>query len=159
MLFRSWIDSNNDGKLDENDTPRDLSGLKRFNWQDEILRIASTQTHNFGISGGIKSTTYSAGLGYLDQEGIIDKNDYQRYNGRVKVDYSENRISAGFNLNASYSLQNGASSAGGSTNYNGIVQFVTLTKPIDISDINADYMTGGKFVYPTTMIEIGRAHV
>ena len=154
-----WIDSNNDGKLDSNDTPRDLSSVKRFNWQDEMLRTAPMITHNFGFSGGMKNTTYSAGLGYLNQDGIIKNNDYQRYSGRVKVDYAENKISAGFNLNASYSMQNGASSAGGGTQYNGVVQFVTLTKPIDVSDVNADYMTGGKFVYPTTMIDLAQKNI
>ena len=155
-----WIDSDNNGKVEPGiDSPRDMSEVKRFNWQDEMLRNAPTVTHNFGLSGGNKGTTYSAGLGYLDQEGIIKNNDYQRYNARVKVDFAENKISAGFNVNGSYSMQNGASSAGGGTQYNGVVQFVTLTKPIDVSDINADYMTGGKFVYPTTMIEMAQKNI
>jgi len=155
-----WIDSDNNGKIEPGvDDPRDLSAVKRFNWQDEMLRNAATVTHNFGLSGGQKGTTYSAGLGYLNQEGIIKNNDYQRYNARVKVDYAENKISAGFNVNGSYSMQNGASSAGGGTQYNGVVQFVTLTKPIDVSDVNADYMTGGKFVYPSTMIEMAQKNI
>ena len=148
-----WIESNNDGVLDSLDTPRDLSSVKMFDWQDEILRTAVTQGHNFSVSGGNKTTKYSGSAGYMDQEGIIRNNDYQRYNARVKVDHSDKRIKTGFNLNSSYSKQSGASSASGTGDYNGVIQFIMLTKPVDISDPNQDYLTGGKFIYPTTMID------
>lgn len=151
--YQRILNPTSDVYWDKNGNPKEFPDAKRFDWQDEMLRTATAQTHNFGISGGFKSTTFSASLGYLDQEGIIKKNDYKRYNGRVKVDYAEKRISSSFNLNASYSIQEGASSAGGGTDYNGVVQFITLTKPIDVNDPNADFLTGGKFIYPTSMID------
>ena len=146
-------DSNNDGILDASDTPRDLTGVNMFNWQDEILRTGITHNHNFSASGGTKTTKYSGSVGYLDQEGIVKYNDYSRYTARVKVDHNAGKIKTGFNLNSSYSKTVGAAGASGGGNYNCIVQFITLSKPIDINEPNQDFITGGKFIYPTTMIE------
>jgi TonB-dependent starch-binding outer membrane protein SusC len=151
--YLNTLDSNNDGVYDDTDTPRDLTGIQTFNWQDEILRTAITHNHNFSASGGTKTTKYSGSVGYLDQQGIVKNNDYARYNARVKVDHNAGRIKTGFNLNSSYSKTVGAAGASGGGNYNGLVQFITLTKPIDISDANQDFVTGGKFIYPTTMID------
>ena len=147
------IDSNDDGVLDASDTPRDLTGVNMFNWQDEILRTGVTHTHNFSVSGGSQTTKYSGSVGYLDQEGIIKNNDYSRYNARVKVDHNAGKIKTGFNLNSSYSKTVGVAGSSGGGNFNGIVQFITLSKPIDIDEPNQDFITGGKFIYPTTMID------
>lgn len=145
-----WEDTNDDGTLD---SPRDISNVKHFNWQEEILRTALTQSHNFSLSGGTKNTRYSGSIGYLDQGGIIKGNEYQRYGARIRINHSENKIRTGFNLNSSYSVQSGASSASGGTDYNGIVQFILLSKPIDVSEPNMDWMTGGRFIHPTSMID------
>ncbi|MCA1745332.1 MAG: SusC/RagA family TonB-linked outer membrane protein, partial [Bacteroidales bacterium] len=39
-------------------------------WQDELFQTALMHSHNLGISGGSEKSTYSMGIGYLDQEGI-----------------------------------------------------------------------------------------
>ncbi|MGI6074004.1 MAG: SusC/RagA family TonB-linked outer membrane protein [Fermentimonas sp.] len=58
-------------------------------WYDELLRTAHMQNHSLDITGGTDKVTYSLGVNYLSQEGIMDAvNDYERYNIRVKSDYS-----------------------------------------------------------------------
>jgi TonB-dependent starch-binding outer membrane protein SusC len=60
-------------------------------WYKEILRPASIQSHNLSISGGDNKATYSVGGDYFSQDGILDmKNDYERFNLRVKLDYHAN---------------------------------------------------------------------
>lgn len=55
-------------------------------WYDLILRHALQQNHSFGVSGGSDSATYSVGLSYFEQEGILKmKNDYERFNIRSKL--------------------------------------------------------------------------
>ncbi len=43
---------------------------------------APMQKHNLSVSGGTETTTYNIGLGYLDQQGVLDISDdkWQRYN-------------------------------------------------------------------------------
>lgn len=56
-------------------------------WYKEILRPATIQNHNIGVSGGTENASYSLGVNYFTQEGILDmKNQYERFNLRSKVD-------------------------------------------------------------------------
>lgn len=56
-------------------------------WYDEILRTAPMHSHSVGINGGGEKTSYSLGISYLNQKGILDSdNGYQRLNFRSKVD-------------------------------------------------------------------------
>ena len=54
-------------------------------WQDEIFRTAMVQNHNLSIVGGNKSSSYRASLGYMDQDGIINKTGLKKYSGRLNV--------------------------------------------------------------------------
>lgn len=58
------------------------------NWYDELLRKALITNHSLGISGGSDKATYSLGLSYLGQDGIMNvDNYYRRTNFRAAVDY------------------------------------------------------------------------
>lgn len=146
-----WKDTNSDGIFD---TEKDLSGIIFHNWQDEMLRTAMSHSHNISVSGGNASTRFSTGLGYLNQQGIVKNNGYSRINARVKVDHDFNaKLKTGVNLNMSYSEQNGASGAGGGLVYNGVVQSLVLSKPVEDYDPNdpedAQY---GMYISPLSMI-------
>ncbi|WP_282179737.1 SusC/RagA family TonB-linked outer membrane protein [Maribacter stanieri] len=55
-------------------------------WYDLILRHALQQNHSIGVAGGTESVTYSLGLNYFEQEGILKmKNEYERFNIRSKI--------------------------------------------------------------------------
>ncbi|NNE77313.1 MAG: TonB-dependent receptor, partial [Pricia sp.] len=57
-------------------------------WYDLILRHALQQNHSLGVTGGTESATYSVGLSYYEQEGILRmKNDYERFNLRSKLNF------------------------------------------------------------------------
>lgn len=56
-------------------------------WYDATFKGHGTETaHTVQISGGSENTTYMASMGYLYQGGILDQNDYNRYNGRINLD-------------------------------------------------------------------------
>lgn len=58
-------------------------------WYNELLRTAVNHNHSLDITGGTDKATYSIGLSYLNQEGIMDaKNNYERFNLRTKADYN-----------------------------------------------------------------------
>lgn len=81
-------------------------------WYDELLRTAVITNHNLNISGGSERATYSLGLSYLYQNGIMKAdNDYERLNFRAQVDYeATNWLKVGFNGVFSNSTQNNANS-------------------------------------------------
>ena len=54
-------------------------------WQDQIFRSAFTQNHNLSFSGGNKTSTFRASLGYMNQEGIIKKTGMEKLSGRLNV--------------------------------------------------------------------------
>ena len=58
------------------------------NWYDQLLRSALITNNSIGISGGSEKATYSMGISYIHQDGIMDvKNKFNRMNIRASVDY------------------------------------------------------------------------
>ena len=56
-------------------------------WYNEILREGIITSHGLSVTGGGDKSTYSVGVNYFDQEGILDmKNEYERLNLRSKLD-------------------------------------------------------------------------
>ncbi len=53
-------------------------------WQDEILQIGSTQSHNLSLSGQSGGTSYYSSISYYDQEGIIKNTGYNRYQAQIE---------------------------------------------------------------------------
>ncbi len=57
-------------------------------WYQELLRSALITNHSVGISGGGEKATYSLGMSYMHQDGIMNvDNNYNRMNFRSSVDY------------------------------------------------------------------------
>ncbi|HEX8426183.1 TonB-dependent receptor [Hymenobacter sp.] len=64
-------------------------------WQKEIYRTAPMQNYTVGASGGSDNFTYNLSGGYLDQQGIVKETDYDRWNLRLKTDYTKGRVRFG----------------------------------------------------------------
>ncbi|MFK8039691.1 MAG: SusC/RagA family TonB-linked outer membrane protein [Crocinitomicaceae bacterium] len=111
-------------------------------WQDTIFQTAPMQSHNFTISGGTLNTTYSIGLGYFIQDGIVggDKSQFSRYNGRVNL---STKLSSKLKLNSVFLFSSDDRSSLpengiGSVLYNTINAFPT--EPIKTPDGNFSYL-------------------
>ena len=68
-------------------------------WYDELLREAMITSHGLSITGGGERATYSLGINYLHQDGVMDCNNYyNRLNFRAAVDYdATDWLKVGFN--------------------------------------------------------------
>ena len=64
-------------------------------WQDEVYRNALVQNFTVGATGGSETLKYNFSIGYLDQDGIVDKTDYSRMNLRIKTDFKKGRVKIG----------------------------------------------------------------
>jgi iron complex outermembrane receptor protein len=76
-------------------------------WQKEAFRTAVTQNYNLTLSGGANKLTYFASLGAQKQQGIIKKNDLNRYSGRFNVTqrFLDDRLVVDLNLNVANTKQ------------------------------------------------------
>ncbi|QXV65765.1 TonB-dependent receptor [Mucilaginibacter achroorhodeus] len=57
------------------------------NWYNEILRKAFMQNHQASISGGTDAYTYNYSFGYLNQDGIVKSNNYERFTLHLSNDF------------------------------------------------------------------------
>ena len=70
------------------------------NWYDQILRNAFVTNHQLSVNGGNDKYTYNVSFGYLDQDGIVKTNNYQRYTGHVAGDWKATKeLKFGYTFN------------------------------------------------------------
>lgn len=55
-------------------------------WYDQVYRNAFSHNHNVNAAGGSENTSYYFSAGYSDQEGILRKNDFKRFNTLLNLD-------------------------------------------------------------------------
>jgi TonB-linked SusC/RagA family outer membrane protein len=58
------------------------------NWYDQILRNAFVTNHEISVGGGSQNNVYNVSFGYLDQDGLVKTNNYQRYTLHVSDDWT-----------------------------------------------------------------------
>ncbi|MDR2499055.1 MAG: TonB-dependent receptor [Tannerellaceae bacterium] len=64
----------------------DPDNYPNTNFLDETFTRNGMQTgHDLSLTGGTSSNRYFVSFGYLNQNGIIEKNYYRRYNGRLNL--------------------------------------------------------------------------
>lgn len=107
----SWLDytrANNGGELTEK-----LQYVERFinasgetDWHKAIMDGGLIQSHAISARGGTKNTKFRASLSYLNDEGVLVTDNYEKINFRLNLDTKvSNRISFGVVLNPSYTDQ------------------------------------------------------
>ncbi len=102
------------------------NGWEGTDWLGELLgKDAPQMSYNFGVSGGSQLGTYSIGLGYTEQEGVMLRDwidsKYQRFTARINSDWNlikvgqRNLLKFGQNLMLRYVNKDGldAISTGG----------------------------------------------
>ena len=123
---------------------------KGTNWMKAITNAnAPIQSHSFNVVGGSARSSYSLGLSYVSQDGVLGKpvaSEYSRYNIRVNSDHKllvsgNNRVlwKIGENLNYSYNEKSGI--AVGNGYYNDIYDMEVANPFLPI------YGAQGKYSY------------
>ncbi|WP_372933900.1 SusC/RagA family TonB-linked outer membrane protein, partial [Mariniphaga sediminis] len=74
--------------------------------EEWLFKTGNTQSHDISINGGSEDVKVFASLGYLNTEGIAQKQGYEKYNGRMNVDANiGSKIKAGISMNGYYGQQ------------------------------------------------------
>ncbi|WP_288207829.1 TonB-dependent receptor [uncultured Parabacteroides sp.] len=120
----------------------DPYGHPNTDWYKETMNKNAIETmHHLAISGGSEKTSYSASVGYTQQNGLIDANNYKRFNARTSIDSQINKwFSAGLNLSGYRgTLMDGWNSVAGMT------QFTNRATPVEgVRSEDGQYLYHGK---------------
>jgi TonB-linked SusC/RagA family outer membrane protein len=80
---------------------------KGTDWYRQILRNAMVTNHQVSVSGGSEKSTYNFSLGYLHQQGLVEKNDFTRYTARLQNDFQVfEPLKIGYTITASANKSN-----------------------------------------------------
>ena len=75
---------------------------KGTDWQDVTFRTAQNRNVQLSASGGNEKTQFMASIGYLDTEGVVDRNTYERINLRSNLKHKFNdKVRVGLNIGLS----------------------------------------------------------
>ncbi len=78
-------------------------------WQDLFYQTGVMSNHDVNVTGGGEKSTYSFGLGYYHDEGVVPTQQYDRISMRAAVDQEiGNYFRIGFNTNNNYNVTQGS---------------------------------------------------
>ncbi|HET8656753.1 MAG TPA: SusC/RagA family TonB-linked outer membrane protein [Longimicrobiaceae bacterium] len=120
-------------------------GPANTNWEKAVTRTAYTQNHNLAFSGGTGSTVYRASLNYMNQQGVVLNNGFERIQGRLNASSTalSDRLTLELNLTSSHITndylpdQNTGGFEGGV--FNNMVVF-NPTEPVKVQDSTTGQM-------------------
>ncbi|WP_207421048.1 SusC/RagA family TonB-linked outer membrane protein [Desertivirga brevis] len=67
------------------DVQKALLGTANTNWYDQIYREAFTSDNNLSVTGSYKKVPFRVSLGYLDNDGILQRDNMKRTSGALSV--------------------------------------------------------------------------
>ena len=127
-------------------------GGANVDWQEEIFRTASSQSHVVSFSNGSENTTYRASLGYLNQDGIIISSGIENINAKVSVNskFFDGRLNVGFNAIHANEKSDNIPSVNGIAGDGGgdVIRDALRANPtIPVKDPNSLYLGGYSFIH------------
>ena len=80
-----------------------IDGGQNVDYLDLIFRQAIAQNYGLSFGGGNETSNYRFSVSYLDQEGIVENSELERFTGRLSANHSflDDRLDFGVQLTAS----------------------------------------------------------
>lgn len=93
----------NDALSTGNTTYQALLGNANTDWQDEIYRPAFGIDNTVSVSGGLGNIPFRASLGYLNQNGILETNNFSRFSSALNLSpkFFDNNFAVNLSVKAS----------------------------------------------------------
>lgn len=76
---------NADATATGNNTYKNLLGTANTDWQDEIFRTAIGTDNTLSASGSLGALPFRVSVGYLNQNGILETNNFKRYSSSLNL--------------------------------------------------------------------------
>lgn len=127
-----------------NPDPDNYYGIYKANksgtdYYDAITNPSPIQNHTLGVAGGSENSRYYVGLGYYDQQGVVNNTYLKRYTLRANTEFTiKDRIKIGENFQVSYRQQ--PPGAFNNLNEGNAISFAYRQNPlVPIYDIEGNY--------------------
>ena len=129
-----------DGNLPSNAVS--LLGTENTDWQDEVFRTGWSTDHNISVSGDLMDIPYRASVGYLNQNGVLEKSNFQRTSLSIGLDptFMQDHLKVTINARGTFA-KNDFSNQGAIGN----AVFFDPTRPIYSGNSN----WGGYYYWPS----------
>lgn len=115
----------------------DYRNVEQIDWQDEIFRTAWQQNHDLRIMGGSEDVRYNVSASFYDQNGILLRSNYKRYQTRSNLALKRGKWTVNLTSNFSRSIQSGTNPAStASSGMNNLFYSVWGYRPIALPDGN-----------------------
>ena len=114
------------------------------NWRDQMFRQAITQSHEISSSGGTERTRYFISGALFQQEGVLERSDFDRISGRLNLDhFVTEQLKFGTSINLSYEESNYSVAEGGYGNnvYNPIFAAYLMNPYEQPKDEDGEWIT------------------
>jgi TonB-linked SusC/RagA family outer membrane protein len=113
-IMSGWVNGQWDG-----------SRVESTDWTDFVTRTGITTEHTLSASGGTEKSNTYASFGYLNNEGSLMGQSYDRYTGNVNTTINPAKwFTLGASVNASYGVQEYGTSTTGSSLTTGVPTYI-----------------------------------
>lgn len=100
--WNEYVRANNNGELTERLEYIDQLGTYT-NWEDVMMDGGFIQSHAISAKGGTQNTKFNTSLSYLNDDGVLLTDNFQKLNFRINVTTKlRDRVQFGLNLNPSH---------------------------------------------------------
>ncbi|RMG88696.1 MAG: TonB-dependent receptor [Bacteroidetes bacterium] len=101
----AYTRANNNGELPDELKYVELIG-QQTDWEEVMMDGGVIHSHALSARGGTKNTSFRASMSYLNDEGVLLTDNYQKLNFRLNLDTKVNkRVSFGIMMNPSHTEQ------------------------------------------------------
>ena len=123
----------------------DAQLLWEDDWLDEVTRNnALRQEYVFSINGGTDKSQFMFSLGYVNEDGILETTNFQRYTGRSSIEVQPKEwFATGFSTNFAHYVSNSSQTSSNATS--NVWYSAALMGPI-FPVYERDRLNGGAFV-------------
>ncbi len=125
--FISITNQVNPGSIDPASAPRN-------DWFDLVTRDAISQSHTLSISSGTKNSSYTASVGYYNQDGVVKNSALERLTSRLNFNHNgiNGRLKISMNLMGSFvDMTNVATSTRSTSGDAGVINNAIKAPPTD----------------------------
>jgi TonB-linked SusC/RagA family outer membrane protein len=114
----------------------DPANYPNTDWYNETFNPRAVEhSHYLSVNGGSEKTNYNASLQYLNQGGLLDAVNYQRFSGRINLD---SQITSWFSAGMDLAAYRGTREDG-HTSFAGVMQYVNRISPTEPIYKNDDF--------------------
>lgn len=141
--MKSWKENGATGNAPYTDAQLQYKGVGT-DWIKTVTRTALTQNHQFSITGGSEKMSMAVSGDYLDDLGILMNTEFNRFSGRMNLDYKLNdRVRFGANVYMARSVKNYLNMGTNAAN-NNVIYSLFMMSPFTTPSGDDVFGTAGK---------------